>query len=173
MLVFNSLRGGVSKANFQHTMAGLSPTVFATAALAGFWVIELTLRRGGAARSLKGGVFDRGSSLFIWLAFIITGVCLAVHAPGPEFPIEVGWIGAIAAAFGVAIRIVAFRTLGSSYTRTLRVDDEQAMVTHGIYRRIRHPGYLSSLLIWGGAAIASGSIVASAASLAVLAMVYA
>lgn len=154
-------------------MMRFTPSTLAAATLIGFWVIEVTLRRSRAAKALKGGAFDRGSSALIWLAYLITAGCIASHVPGPEFPVAIDWIGAIASVIGVGIRIVAFRTLGPSYTRTLHVDDEQEMVTRGIYRRIRHPGYLSSLLIWGGAAIASGSMAGAGAALAALIVVYA
>jgi protein-S-isoprenylcysteine O-methyltransferase Ste14 len=73
---------------------------------------------------------------------------------------------------GVVLRIVAFRTLGASYSRTLRVTEQQALVTRGVYRRVRHPGYASAILIWGGAAIASGVVAAAAVAGVVLVGVY-
>ena len=70
------------------------------------------------------------------------------------------WFGVLLAFTGLALRVIAFRTLGSSYSRTLRVNQDQTLVTTGIYRRVRHPGYLSSLILWLGAVLASGSLVA-------------
>jgi len=49
------------------------------------------------------------------------------------------------------------RTLGASYSRTLRTDDAQRVVDDGPYRLIRHPGYAGSLLVWSGFALTSGS----------------
>jgi protein-S-isoprenylcysteine O-methyltransferase Ste14 len=48
-------------------------------------------------------------------------------------------------------------TLGRSYSRSLRIEDDQAVVTDGPYRLIRHPGYAGSLLLWGGFALTSSS----------------
>jgi protein-S-isoprenylcysteine O-methyltransferase Ste14 len=50
------------------------------------------------------------------------------------------------------------RTLGSSYSRTLRVEEAQSVVERGPYRLVRHPGYAGSLLIWTGLALTSRSL---------------
>ena len=50
------------------------------------------------------------------------------------------------------------RTLGSSYSRTLRAEEEQQVVDSGPNRLIRHPGYLGSLLTWSGFGLTSGSL---------------
>ena len=50
------------------------------------------------------------------------------------------------------------RTLGASYSRTLRTDDAQRVGDDGPYRLIRHPGYAGSLLVWSGFALTSGSL---------------
>lgn len=90
------------------------------------------------------------------------GVALAVEVRGPRLLTWAQWAGALVAVAGVMLRVVAFRTLGSSYSRTLRVTEAQALVTHGVYRFVRHPGYASAILIWSGAASASGSVLAFA-----------
>lgn len=48
--------------------------------------------------------------------------------------------------------------LSESYSRTLRTNDEQALIETGPYRLVRHPGYLGSLLTWSGFALASRSV---------------
>jgi protein-S-isoprenylcysteine O-methyltransferase Ste14 len=50
------------------------------------------------------------------------------------------------------------RTLGASYSRTLRTAEAQGVVDDGPYRLIRHPGYAGSLLTWTGFALTSGSL---------------
>jgi protein-S-isoprenylcysteine O-methyltransferase Ste14 len=50
------------------------------------------------------------------------------------------------------------RSLAESYSRTLRVTDEQTVNESGPYRFVRHPGYLGSLLIWPGFSLTSGSV---------------
>lgn len=64
------------------------------------------------------------------------------------------------------------RTLGSSYSRTLRAEDEQRVVDEGPYRLIRHPGYLGSLFTWTGFGLTSGSLPVVATVSALLGRAY-
>ena len=63
---------------------------------------------------------------------------------------------------GIGVRLWAMRTLGHFYTRTLRVSEEQSIVTQGPYRFIRHPGYLGTFLVWVGLGIAATNWIAAA-----------
>ena len=54
---------------------------------------------------------------------------------------------------GLVIRLIAMRTLGSCFSMSLRMPT--VIVTEGLYRYIRHPAYLGSLLIFAGVAIVS------------------
>ena len=150
-----------------------SPTALASIALIGFWLIELFLRKGSSARSWRTSAVDRGSTVAIVLVYVFVAAALTVQVRGPRLPSWAQWLGALLAVTGVVVRVVAFRTLGSSYSRTLRVTEEQALVTHGIYRLVRHPGYSSAILIWCGAVAASGSVLALVAVVTVLVGVYA
>ena len=78
--------------------------------------------------------------------------------PMPQLPPVAGPIGLTVQASGLALRAWSMRTLGASYTRTLRTDAEQRVVTTGPYRWVRHPGYTGSLLIWTGFAVTSRSM---------------
>jgi protein-S-isoprenylcysteine O-methyltransferase Ste14 len=48
---------------------------------------------------------------------------------------------------GVSIRIVARRTLSEYFSSGLKTSQKHELVKHGIYRHIRHPAYLGSLLL--------------------------
>jgi len=61
-------------------------------------------------------------------------------------------------AAGLGIRAWSMRTLGQSYSRTLRVEEAQHIVERGPYKLVRHPGYAGSLLIWTGFALTSRSL---------------
>jgi protein-S-isoprenylcysteine O-methyltransferase len=148
------------------------PTTLASVALIGFWLIELFLRKGVSARSWRTSALDRGSTVAIIFAYVFVAVALTVQVRGPRLPLWAQWAGALFAVAGVVVRVAAFRTLGSSYSRTLRVTEEQPLVTHGVYRFIRHPGYVSAILIWWGAATASGSALASLVVFCLLVAVY-
>jgi len=64
------------------------------------------------------------------------------------------------------------RTLGASYSRTLRAGQEQHVVDTGPYRLVRHPGYTGSLLTWTGFALASRSTLVLALVAALLGGAY-
>ena len=77
--------------------------------------------------------------------------------PGPEL---LGWLGVALSAIGLGIRVAAMRQLGVRFSPFLAVQREHALETTGWYARVRHPGYLGSLLASWGAAIAFGSAMA-------------
>ena len=51
-------------------------------------------------------------------------------------------IGVVLMAAGFVLRVISMRTLGRFFTRTLRTREQQHVVSTGIYRVVRHPGYL-------------------------------
>ena len=77
--------------------------------------------------------------------------------PAPEIT---GWLGVAAVAVGLWIRVSAMKQLGARFSPLVALQREHALETTGWYARVRHPGYLGSLLANWGAAIAFGSAVA-------------
>jgi len=71
-----------------------------------------------------------------------------------------GWAGVVLSAIGLGLRVAAMRQLGVRFSPLLAVQREHALETTGWYARVRHPGYLGSLLASWGAAIAFGSAMA-------------
>lgn len=65
-------------------------------------------------------------------------------------PDLVGWIGVALMFVGIAGPVWAARTLGASYTRTLRTLEGQRLVRAGPYRFVRHPGYAWDIVMWLG-----------------------
>lgn len=128
--------------------------------LLGFFVLEGLFRRPGDASSLGASVDDRGTTRLIIAAYAV-----AADLPLVTRRVSVGRLpsafapaGLVVQAVGLAVRAEAMRTLGGSYTRTLRVEGDQAgLVRSGPYRLVRHPGYLGSLLTWTGFALTSRS----------------
>lgn len=131
------------------------PAIVATAAVAAFLGLEGRLRQGAEARTLDAGEGDRGTTRAIGAAVPVAllGPPLAALLPGRRLPAGVGWLGTALTAGGIGLHVWANRTLGASYTRTLRVRAEQAVVDSGPYSRVRHPGYAGSLLLWAGYAL--------------------
>jgi len=131
-----------------------------------FFIIQRLLRRTKAARSLKGGAYDKGNMILIGSA---TGIGLFVPIVADVFgpgivPVSLA-VGVAALALmviGVGLRVWAAVTLGSYYTTTLTMAEGQRVVTAGPYARIRHPGYLGEILIWTGFGVLSSNLIAMA-----------
>lgn len=58
-----------------------------------------------------------------------------------------GFLAAVTMVFACGLRWTAMKLLGPSFSRTLK-GVEGGLVTHGPYAIVRHPGYLSNLLIY-------------------------
>lgn len=128
------------------------------AGIAGFGVLEGTLRGPDAAASLRAERADDGTTRALALAYGATALAAAfLRRVRPRFPVAVQPLGVALELAGLGLRAWAMETLHESYTRTLRVSNTQGVVESGPYFRIRHPGYLGSLLIWLGFALSSGS----------------
>lgn len=125
-----------------------------TALGVGFFLVHVSvepLMRKGRARSLARGPFDRGSSVLVSsIGVFIVIATLAAHRIGiPEATRIPTWATVLCLALlpcATLLRVWAMRELGQSFTRTLEVSDDQAVVDSGPYRWIRHPGYLAQLL---------------------------
>jgi len=135
------------------------------------YAIQAEIRFGAKARSGSAGESDRRSTLAVSLssAMPVLGFVLAmkgfIPTDLPGMP-AIAWIGVGAGAVGLLVRLWALLVLRERYTRTLLVHDDHAIERDGPYRFVRHPGYLGSLLCLNGVALASGSSLAFAASLA-------
>jgi len=62
------------------------------------------------------------------------------------------YLGFVLAGAGLLVRFVAIRSLGDAFSVYPGVCRSQTLRTQGIYRRIRHPAYLGTLLLFGAMA---------------------
>jgi protein-S-isoprenylcysteine O-methyltransferase len=132
------------------------------AALLAWGAFELVFRSPGAASSLRWDTNDRATTPLLALAYalaIVIPVALRGFALGSVGALA--WVGVGLSALGLALRAWSMRTLGGSYSRTLRTSGDQQLVSTGPYRWIRHPGYAGSIAVWVGAALAFNSWVAA------------
>jgi protein-S-isoprenylcysteine O-methyltransferase Ste14 len=145
------------------------------------YAIQSEIRFGQRARTMRTGAADRKSTLAVSLcaAVPIVGFVLAMKANSsfatllprwfrgavlPGAPV-IAWVGVVFAACGIALRLWAVLKLRERYTRTLFIQHEHAIERGGPYRWLRHPGYLGSLLVLNGIALASGNWITLLASL--------
>lgn len=143
------------------------------AALLAWGGFELVFRTPGAASSWRGDARDRASTPLLIAAFA-AGVLVPLAMRGIAFGSLGGaaWAGVALCAAGLGLRAWGMRTLGGSYTRTLRTSEDQRLVTAGPYRWVRHPGYAGSIAVWVGAALAFHSWLAAAVVAALMLLAY-
>jgi protein-S-isoprenylcysteine O-methyltransferase Ste14 len=135
--------------------------------------MEIFLRKGGVAKSVRPTATDRGTSALIVAAYALAVLAISSHIlPSVAFSTAGAWIGVAIGVFGFICRIWAMRVLGRFYTRTLVTTPDQRVVRDGPYRLVRHPGYLGSMLVWVGAAASSGNLLSLLAVSALLALAY-
>jgi protein-S-isoprenylcysteine O-methyltransferase Ste14 len=134
----------------------------AYALLGVFFALERRLRKGQLAQSLETSAFDRkstrivGGALLISMLSMLLAPCLNLLRRGrTSISPATGLLGLGLMVSGISLRTWANATLGSFYTRTLRVAEGQQLIEHGPYRLLRHPGYSGSLLLWIGAGLAT------------------
>ncbi len=65
--------------------------------------------------------------------------------------------GVVVIWVGLALRVWAVLTLGRSFSTFIQVDADQAVVTRGPYRWVRHPSYTGLLLIALGFGLGVGN----------------
>jgi len=130
------------------------------AGMTGFFVLEATSRRGEGTSSLDASGDDRGTTRMIVGAYALATSLAPVLRRSGLLPLPRGAApaGLVLQAVGLGTRWWSMRTLGSSYSRTLRTETGQSVVDTGPYRLVRHPGYAGSLLIWTGFALTSSSL---------------
>ena len=94
---------------------------------------------------------DRGTIFRVW-APLVLGVWAVVEVfakgPGPHGPAR--WVGLALAAIGLGGVIVARYTLGRSFSIAAKA---RALVTTGIYSKIRNPIYVSGEIVLIGIAV--------------------
>jgi protein-S-isoprenylcysteine O-methyltransferase Ste14 len=105
--------------------------------LAAWFVLEVSLRVREAAQGRGGRARDRGTRILVAVSIgAPIGIAAASDAPKLGIPTA---IGLVVMWLGLATRIWAVVSLGRSFRTTVEVDPDQAVVTTGPYRWIRHP----------------------------------
>ena len=126
-----------------------------------WWAVTFLGRRQG--RETR---YDKGQRALV-LAVSLISVPWLIIAPPWEYssfkgPIARGgmisYIGLVLFVAGILVQAIAMVQLKGSYTVRLGVQPEQRLVTDGLYRIVRHPGYLSYLLSIAGIGLAMCSL---------------
>jgi protein-S-isoprenylcysteine O-methyltransferase Ste14 len=163
--------------DFIAVFKSLPPHGLAAVVVLLLYAVESEIRFGARARTIRMGPADRWSTIAVTLGsavpvigFVIAmrgsqsallrGLPLWLRDPGtmPGMP-AIAWIGVGLGLAGALLRLCALLSLRQRYTRTLRVDPDHLIERGGVYKFVRHPGYLGSLLCLNGLGLASGNAV--------------
>jgi protein-S-isoprenylcysteine O-methyltransferase Ste14 len=144
-------------------VAGVPPLSTALrASLYGWFALELGLLVRDLVRGKAGLGRDRGTRAIVSLslgASILTGWLTPRWAPALDTPVAGAFVaaGAVVIWVGLAVRVWAVVTLGGSFGTFIEVGADQAVVTRGPYRWVRHPSYTGLLLVALGFGLGVGN----------------
>jgi protein-S-isoprenylcysteine O-methyltransferase Ste14 len=123
--------------------------------LYGFFELFMNLRNKNKSKVTTSG--DKGS---IWLLYglITLGYALSFAIGATKIGRMPYWntffaIGAVLVVLGLVIRIVSIMTLRQYFTYSVAKVESHKLIETGLYKNIRHPGYLGQLLIFLGLSI--------------------
>jgi len=125
--------------------------------LYGFFEIFMGVRQ---RRKRKRNIIIKGDKGSFWLLFSLIAVgytlsfCFAATRIGRIYHWDAFFaIRAIVILVGLIIRITAIMTLQQHFTYTVTKIENHELIESGLYKSIRHPGYLGQLLIYIGTSI--------------------
>jgi protein-S-isoprenylcysteine O-methyltransferase Ste14 len=124
------------------------------------WEVGLLVRDLVQRKGRLG--LDHGTRVIVSLTLtgsILIGIVLRSWVPALDTPAPNAFAvaGAVVIWVGLALRVWAVLTLGRSFSTFVQVDADQAVVTHGPYRGVRHPSYTGLLLIALGFGLGVGN----------------
>ena len=106
---------------------------------------RLPIRANRKTRGDTGLFFAVGvGGFFLPLIYVFTPVLSFANYSSPLW---VGLIGVVVLLLGNWVFWKSHKDLGTNWSPTLEIREKHTLVTHGIYRRIRHPMYLSIWLL--------------------------
>jgi protein-S-isoprenylcysteine O-methyltransferase Ste14 len=126
-----------------------------------WWTITFIGRRKG-----EDTIYNKGQKMLVIISGIVS-IPFLIYIPVWEYsnfqgPIPrdgvLSWAGIILFATGIIIQSVAMWQLKGFYTVRIGIQPEQKLITSGLYRFIRHPGYLSYIITIIGIGLALSSI---------------
>ncbi len=95
----------------------------------------------------------------VWVSAVSVTMWDFIFLQGMVFGLGlVNLVGIALVAGGIPLRILARMTLGRHFTHGLRILEGHILITHGIYMRVRHPGYTGALLIYLGTPLIFNSV---------------
>jgi protein-S-isoprenylcysteine O-methyltransferase Ste14 len=128
--------------------------------LAAWAALELGLRIRERLHGTGGTARDRATRALIAVSLGAAVALAALAASRSAAPHRVA--GTIVMWLGLGLRAWAVTALGRAFRTTVEVDPDQAVVSTGPYRWVRHPSYTGLLTIVAGYGLVSGNWLALA-----------
>lgn len=132
-------------------------TIIAFSYLYGFFEIFMSVRQRLIRKRNIVSSGDKGS---IWILFILIGIgyFLSFRIAATKIGRIYHWdlffmAGVLLIMVGLIIRIMSILKLKQHFTYTVTEIEHHELIETGLYKNIRHPGYLGQLLIFMGTAL--------------------
>jgi len=129
------------------------------------WIAWWALILAGRPRGVPSAYRRRQRPILVLGIVALMGLVVGppyeyAHFSGP-IPRDglLAWLGLGLFVTGIALQAAAFWALRGLYTSRLGTQPGPRLVTHGPYRLVRHPGYLSNLFCLAGIGFALSSLV--------------
>jgi protein-S-isoprenylcysteine O-methyltransferase Ste14 len=136
----------------------MEPLVAKIIYMVGYWVAnfvirapyikahqQLPIRANRKTRADTGLFLTVGiGGFFLPLVYVFTPL---LSFADYSSPLRVGLSGVVVLLLGNWVFWKSHKDLGTNWSPTLEIREKHTLVTHGIYRRIRHPMYLSIWLL--------------------------
>jgi protein-S-isoprenylcysteine O-methyltransferase Ste14 len=133
-------------------------TIIAFSYSYGFFEIFMGLRQRFKRKRSIVNTGDKGS---IWIMFVLIGLgyFLSFQAAFSNYGRIPFWNEFFVAGFalilmGLVIRILSIAELKQHFTYTVTEIENHELVETGLYKNIRHPGYLGQILVFLGTSLA-------------------
>jgi len=123
-----------------------------------FWILTEILLSSIVRTNDSNNNYDRSSLKILWITICIS-ISLGIILKSPNFAFALKYAsysyytGISLICVGLIIRWIAILKLKKSFTVNVSVVENQNIIQSGIYKHIRHPSYLGSLLSFCGLAV--------------------
>lgn len=124
--------------------------------LYGLFEVVMNLRQRGRSPVAASG--DKGSLRLLY-ALITLGYALSFAIGATRIGRMAHWdvffaVGVATTLAGLAIRVLSMLSLKQYFTYSVAQTEHHPLIEAGLYRIIRHPGYLGQLMVFAGISIA-------------------
>ncbi len=137
-----------------------------------YWLVQASRQRGKPSEYDKKQRVTYASGVVIIPALIIATPWEYAHFSGP-IPRDgpSAWFGLLLFGLGIVLLATAMKTLGRFYTSYLEIQPNHDLVTTGLYRFVRHPGYLAEIMSMFGIGLSLSSLVGLAMAIVTVPLV--